>query len=98
MLSYAFGIISEYIKTDLSEKLMSKLGLEKAKANAKRKSANDVGEVTAKRIKMEDINSIENQLDVSNVVTKEKKLSTKSKQLAKAASGTKSISSFFTKK
>lgn len=97
LLSYAFGIISEYIKSDLAEKLMSKLGLEKAKISGKRKSTNNVGELDAKRMKIED--TIENQLGASNVNgTKEKKISTKDKQLAKAASGTKSISSFFTKK
>lgn len=100
MLSYAFGVVSEYIKPDLAGRLMAKLGLEKAKppANHKRKSTNDASELDAKRFKVEDIGCIENQLDVSNVAAKEKKLSTKEKQLAKAASGTKSIASFFGRK
>lgn len=100
MLSYAFGVVSEYIRPDLAEKLMRHLGLTKTTASAasKRKSVNNVDPMDAKRIKTEDFNSIDNNLSLSNVATVEKKQSSKEKQLAKAASGTKSISSFFTKK
>lgn len=106
MLSYAVGIVSEYIKPDLAEKLMSHLGLEKAKALAssnKRKSVVDspTDQKDVKRIKTEllDESFDENKSDVGNVfAAKEKKISAKEKQLAKAASGTKSISSFFMKK
>lgn len=104
LLSYAFGIISEYITVDLSEKLSEHLGLEKLKPAiaGKRKSMIDLEHKTLKRIKSEDNISISinepTLLPPAAVKEKEKKVSTKDKQLAKAANGMKSISSFFTKK
>lgn len=100
MLSYAFGIVSEYIKSDLSEKLAEHLGLEKVKQllSNKRKSTADSEAKSNKRIKTEENDQIiENKPFVSNT-PKEKKVSAKERQMVKAASGTKSISSFFTKK
>lgn len=104
LLSYAFGIISEYITVDLSEKLSEHLGLEKLKpaVAGKRKSMIDLEHKTLKQIKSEDnISIVSNEPTLSPSAAfkeKEKKVSTKDKQLAKAASGMKSISSFFTKK
>lgn len=101
MLSYAYGIVSEYITVELSEKLSEHLGLEKIKPMmaGKRKSLIDLEHKTLKRIKSEDNVSLD-YIEPPTVATpiKEKKVSTKDKALAKAASGTKSISSFFTKK
>lgn len=99
MLSYAFGIVSDYIKPDLSDKLAEYLGLEKVKpiSSNKRKSSAESETKTVKRIKTEeDYHSNENS-PIMNT-PKEKKVSAKEKQMIKAASGTKSISSFFTKK
>lgn len=99
MLSYAFGIVSDYIKSDLSDKLAEHLGLEKVKAiaSSKRKSSPRSEAKPIKRVKTEeDYNSNENSPVVN--MPKEKKVSAKEKQMLKAASGTKSISSFFTKK
>lgn len=101
ILSYAFGLISEYITMELSEKLSDHLGLEKMKpfVAGKRKSLLDIENKTLKRIKSEDNIQMANiEATVTPTAIKEKKSSTKEKQLAKAASGTKSISSFFTKK
>lgn len=106
LLSYAFGIISDYIPLDLCEKLSTHLGLEKLKAAApgKRKSLIELENNTLKRVKsQEDFSSANIDTAMSPPSTpletvQEKKVSTKEKRLAKAASGTKSISSFFSKK
>lgn len=100
-LSYAYGIVSDYITLELCEKLSEHLGLEKLKpANAnKRKSLIELENNTLKRMKTEDNFTSANSLEtVSPPSMKEKKVSTKEKKMAKAASGTKSISSFFVKK
>lgn len=86
---------------ELCEKLSNHLGLEKLKpvVAGKRKSLMDLEHKTLKRVKSEEDITLN---DVKQVISpppvKEKKVSTKEKQLAKAASGTKSISSFFSKK
>lgn len=103
MLSYAFGIVGEYISMDLCEKLSDHLKLEKIKpiVAGKRKSIIDLEHKTSKRVKSEEDVSIADTKPIFSppaVKENEKKVSTKEKQLAKAASGTKSISSFFTKK
>lgn len=100
-LSYAFGIVSDYITLELCEKLSEHLGLEKVKAAiaGKRKSLIELEHNTLKRVKSEDDFSMANMETISSpAAVKEKKVSTKEKKMAKAASGTKSISSFFSKK
>lgn len=101
-LSYAFGIVSDYITLDLCEKLSDHLGLEKVKAamSGKRKSLVELEHNTVKRIKSEeDFSAATMESAVILPATiKEKKVSTKEKKMAKAATGTKSISNFFTKK
>lgn len=101
LLSYAFGIVGEYIGYDLFDKLSQRLGLEKLKpAEAgKRKSLMNLEHSTLKRIKSEEEILLPN---IEQVITPprpvEKKQSAKDIKMAKAASGTKSISSFFAKK
>lgn len=103
-MSYAFGMVSDYITLDLCEKLSAHLGLEKLKAAApgKRRSLIELENSTLKRVKSEEDFSApytETTMSPSPLATvQEKKISAKEKQLAKAASGTKSISSFFSKK
>ncbi|XP_055324132.1 ribonuclease H2 subunit B [Sitodiplosis mosellana] len=100
-LSYAYGILSDYITLELCEKLSDHLGLEKIKpvAAGKRKSLIELENNTLKRIKTEEDFATANMVEtISPPSIKEKKVSTKDKKMAKAASGTKSISSFFTKK
>lgn len=100
-LSYAFGMVSDYIPLDLCEKLSAHLGLEKLKASVpgKRKSLIELEHNTLKRVKSQEDFSAANIETVSPPpAVQEKKTSAKQKQFAKAASGTKSISSFFTKK
>lgn len=100
-MSYAYGIVSDYITLELCEKLSDHLGLEKVKSvvAGKRKSFIELENNTLKRLKSEEDFATANMVEtLSPSSIKEKKVSTKEKQLAKAASGTKSISSFFAKK
>ncbi|XP_031633466.1 ribonuclease H2 subunit B [Contarinia nasturtii] len=102
-LSYAYGIIGDYITLELCEKLSDKLGLEKMKPAmaGKRKSLIELENNTLKRIKSEENFATANMLETvspSPPPPKEKKVSAKELKMAKAATGTKSISSFFMKK
>ena len=100
-MEYAFGIVSDYITLELCEKLSDHLGFEKVKtASGKRKAMIELENTTLKRIKSEEDFAAANMLEtvISPPSAKEKKVSAKEKAMAKAASGTKSISSFFTKK
>lgn len=83
--------MADYVSEDLGEKLLKKLGIE-LKAEPQQKS--NVGVNALKRsISGDD----EDEKPVAKKVAAEVKVSTKSKAMAKAASGTKSISSFFKK-
>ncbi|XP_058825538.1 ribonuclease H2 subunit B [Topomyia yanbarensis] len=93
MLSYAHGIISDYLSLALSKKLATFIGFSEEKSTNKRKSTAEVDTNQIKKIKKEE--SIETTPIKS--VTAVKKVSAKSKALAKAASGTKGIASFFKK-
>lgn len=77
------------------------MGLERLKApvSGKRKSLMELENNTLKRVKSEEDFTMGSMTEsfVSPSV-KEKKVSAKEKAMAKAATGTKSISSFFTKK
>ncbi|KAJ8971066.1 hypothetical protein NQ314_000898, partial [Rhamnusium bicolor] len=103
-LRYAHGIVSEYLMDDLSQKLLKFLNLPddlQCQQNLKRKGCGMSGSET-KRVKTEDENksSTSNVLDLSKPDTKPPKtpISTaKEKVRAKAASGSKTISSFFKK-
>ncbi|CAG9772019.1 unnamed protein product [Ceutorhynchus assimilis] len=98
-LRYAHGIVSEYLMDDLSLKLAKFLNLpdESLQQTLKRKSTQSAPGQEAKKPKTEDENksSSSNVLDLSKPETK--KISAKDKARAKAASGSKSISSFFKK-
>lgn len=91
----ALGIISEYISLEMKEKLDQSLGISAkiSSLNQKRKSEN-VHEIDSKRIKMEE----QENLLISNGLKNPPKVTTKTKAFEKAAKGSKSISSFFTKK
>lgn len=98
--STALGIISEYISLDLYEKLDKIYGIsEKAKepiVQQKRKSTADNGP-DSKKIKCE----LEEDVKENNQVKQAqqpKAVAKNAAKLEKAAKGTKSISSFFTKK
>ncbi|XP_063394252.1 ribonuclease H2 subunit B [Cydia fagiglandana] len=101
-LKYALGIIAEYLEEDLVELLEKKFDFKPDMIESlgqKRKS--EVVESDNKRIKCE--NTEESKLvtalsPLSNNVTKQKPLTAKEKARQKAASGTKTISAFFTKK
>lgn len=87
----------------MSEKLSKHLGVEKLKpvtAGKRKSSGNLTDQSSLKRLKSEEnVSIIETKPDITTTTAaKEKKITTKEKQMAKAASGTKSISSFFMKK
>lgn len=96
----ALGIISEYISMELIGKLDSDLGISRKliePVNQKRKHEQMAKNEISKRVKVEDQ---ENFSDVNQSAAPKTavKISTKSKALEKAAKGSKSISSFFSKK
>lgn len=103
-LKYAHGIVSEYLMDDLSIKLLKFLNLPEDStpiSSLKRKSSNLL-QSDSKKMKTEDENksSTSNVLDLSKPEQKQPKtpvLSTKEKARAKAAAGSKTISSFFKK-
>lgn len=93
----ALGIISEYISLDLYEKLDTFYGIsEKSKEPIvqKRKSNANDNEPDSKKFKTE----YEDILRQSNPVKPQGKITAKTAKMEKAAKGTKSINSFFTKK
>ncbi|KAL1491158.1 hypothetical protein ABEB36_011798 [Hypothenemus hampei] len=100
-LRYAHGIVSEYLVDDLSEKLLVFLGLPKdatpqqqqqqQQQNLKRKSLSSAVPLEVKKMKIDE--SSKSVLDLS----KQEKLNSKEKARAKAASGSKTIMSFFKK-
>lgn len=97
--SVALGIISEYISLDLIEKLDKVFKIsEKSKEPLMIKRKSEAGGIGGdhKRIKVEEQ---ENYHEMSSInVKKESKVTAKTKAMEKAAKGSKSISSFFTKK
>lgn len=103
VVRYAHGIVSEYLMDDLSQKLLKYLNLpEDAQISLKRKSSSSQLQSDAKKTKTEEETTTKSSsvLDLSKPDTKAGKQtvqSSKEKARAKAASGTKSIASFFTK-
>ncbi|KAF2894012.1 hypothetical protein ILUMI_12165 [Ignelater luminosus] len=101
-LRYAHGIVSEYLMDDLSQKLLKYLNLpEDANISLKRKSTSNM-QSESKKLKIEDEkgNSSSNVLDLSKPDIKAIKQpiqTSKEKSRSKAASGSKSITSFFKK-
>jgi ribonuclease H2 subunit B len=96
----ALGIISEYISLDLIDKLDSFYGIsEKSKEPIaqKRKSEVNDKEGDRKRIKMEEQENLPEESPKNNAKA-QPKVTAKTKAFDKAAKGTKSISSFFSKK
>ncbi|XP_053695228.1 ribonuclease H2 subunit B [Sabethes cyaneus] len=92
-MHYAHGIISDYLSLELSKKLANILGFSEEKLK-KRKSTAEIESNQIKKIKKEELNET-TPAKTANSSTK--KVSAKSKALAKAASGTKGIASFFKK-
>lgn len=96
----ALGILAEYISPELSEKLQKILGIveKSAEASSNKRKSDNLSGGDSKRIKIEEQ---ENSLDTTNTLSQPAaavKVSSKAKALEKAAKGTKSINSFFTKK
>ena len=102
-LKYAHGIISEYLEDYLIEQLDKtfnfKTELIEHLGNKRKSEVEDINE-TNKRVKHEH-NDTEEELKYNSLtpeIKKSKTLTAKEKARQKAASGTKTISSFFTKK
>ncbi|XP_053676872.1 ribonuclease H2 subunit B [Anopheles nili] len=90
----AFGIVSDYISLELIKKLSVALGFpEDENISKKRKSAVDLESSVMKKLKKEELH----ETTPIKLPAAEKKISAKAKAMAKAASGSKSISSFFKK-
>lgn len=102
-LRYAHGIISEYLADELSTKLLKQLSLpeEAQNTSSKRKSVTSTNP-EPKKAKFDTPETAPKIgiLDLSKQDPKQKPVtvSTKEKARAKAASGSKNISSFFKKK
>uniref|UniRef100_A0A182PPM4 Ribonuclease H2 subunit B n=1 Tax=Anopheles epiroticus TaxID=199890 RepID=A0A182PPM4_9DIPT len=93
-LHTALGIVGDYLSLEFGRKLSVALGFpEDENISKKRKSAIDLESATVKRIKKEESHDTTPIKQPAG----EKKVSAKAKALAKAASGSKSISSFFKK-
>uniref|UniRef100_A0A182YMA9 Ribonuclease H2 subunit B n=1 Tax=Anopheles stephensi TaxID=30069 RepID=A0A182YMA9_ANOST len=93
-LHTAFGIVADYLSLEVGRKLSTALGFpEDENISKKRKSIVDLESAVVKKIKKEDIH----ETTPIKLPASEKKVSAKAKALAKAASGSKSISSFFKK-
>uniref|UniRef100_A0A182SMD0 Ribonuclease H2 subunit B n=1 Tax=Anopheles maculatus TaxID=74869 RepID=A0A182SMD0_9DIPT len=93
-LHTAFGIVADYLSLEFGRKLSTALGFpEDENISKKRKSIVDLESAVVKKIKKEDIH----ETTPIKLPASEKKVSAKAKALAKAASGSKSISSFFKK-
>lgn len=98
----ALGILSEYISLDLKEQLKTSIGLitdEVAKdpTNNKRKSDLKHSNDNLKKVKVEDQDDYKSPSPPKPSIAQLKQ-TTKAKALEKAAKGSKSINSFFTKK
>lgn len=102
LMVYSVGIIGEYISQELSEKLLTHLGLDAVKLKAhKRKSTVDATALNVSKRCKDDLldESLEDIRDVKTAAKPvEKKVSAKEKAMVKAASGSKNIMSFFKKK
>lgn len=93
-LQTAYGLVSDYLSLEMGKKLANALGFpEDDNVSKKRKSVLDLESVQVKRIKKEEAH----ETTPIKLPAAEKKVSAKAKALAKAASGSKSISSFFKK-
>lgn len=101
VLRYAYFIVADFISEELGQKLLKELGIElKAEthtAGAGKLKANQ-GVNSMKRSISADDDDVEDIKPLAKKIAAEApKVSTKTKAMAKAASGTKSISSFFKK-
>lgn len=93
MLRYAYFIVADYVTEDLGQQLLKRLGIE-IKSENKPKAT-----TTMKRSISGDDDDLANLKPSAKKVAPEVvKVSSKAKAMAKAASGSKSISSFFSKK
>jgi hypothetical protein len=104
-LRYAFGIVSEYLEDDLAAKLKKYMNIPEEEPEIKKpvmkRETSDTG-ASPKRKKAKADEGPEEDYSVDYKKSKTAKetptLNAKQKALAKSASGSKNIASFFTKK
>lgn len=98
---YAFNIVSDYLTEDMVTKLQQKMGItmkrEGATDGSKRKSVGVLESTQPKKSRAEDAVSVLEEKPAVRKAPEPLKVSAKSKAMQKAASGSKSISSFFKK-
>lgn len=103
-LKYAFGMISEYLQDDIISKLEKKFSFQPdlIESVGKKRKSDAVDSKDNKKIKSDTSIDESKENSISNFfkadVKKQKPLTAKEKAREKAANGTKTISSFFTKK
>lgn len=99
VLRYAYFIVADYISEDLGQQLLKRLGIElKAEGPpVKSQKVNPSANPMKRSISHDDDEQHEDVKPAAKKVAAEVKVSSKSKAMAKAASGSKSISSFFKK-
>lgn len=92
VLRFAYFIVADYITEELGGRLLAKLGIElKAEVPQSGGKANSMKRAISNEDDEEDVKPL------AKKVAAEPKVSSKTKAMAKAASGSKSISSFFKK-
>lgn len=91
----AFGIISDYLSKEMSDSLSEHLNLETIKSKKRKQNSDAAMNQNSKKIKLS-IDSEDGEITPALIpAVVEKKTSTKAKQLAKSAKGSKNIMSFF---
>ena len=103
-IRYAHGMLSEYLSPELSAKLSSHMKIPAEEKNIKKRESTDKMEGNASKKRKSDLTSTSEgpEEDYSKgykkAAVKESPQNAKQKALVKAASGSKSITSFFKKK
>ena len=99
-LRYAFGIVSSYLSKDLAEKLRENLKIPADKKPTTKREPTEslVGSANKKAKTAASAPTEDYSKGYKSVAAKETPKNAKQKALAKSASGSKSITSFFTKK
>lgn len=98
VLRYAYFIVADYVSEELGQKLLKKLGIElKSEVPTTGKQKPNQASNVLKRLISDDGDEEEDIKPSAKKIAAEVKVSSKTKAMAKAASGSKSISSFFKK-
>lgn len=92
----AFGILSDYLSKELSDSLSEHLNLDVIKSKKRKQNSDAAMNPNSKKIKLSIIDIDDGEITPTPTpVIADKKTTTKAKQLAKSAKGSKNIMSFF---